>query len=278
MGGARVRTSRRMMSFFLALLLSGAAAPARPVSQPEILEAMNASQGYNLAATTNAPRFQAEVLMRLARRAQSEQPDGPALFIGHAEWFNAFLERAGLPRDKAPTFMRLSYEHQQDLEIDYRAERVIDGAGSDRPDFAATVRLWWPERPGAPASFSYEDLASTPHLKVTNQRVIVYRLLEVNGMVVYGRIEGLRGRPTSGLLGALFQLIGEGDLRESRMMLSHDGLQISRTRAEKWSMGVNQTVTIYPDGRAEKDLPANRPDLAGIAARLQAPLKIRYLP
>jgi hypothetical protein len=174
--------------------------------------------------------------------------------------------------------MRLSYEHQQDLEIDYRTERVVDGAGPDRPDFAATVRMWWPDRPGAPASFSYMDLGSTPQLKVTNQRVIVYRLLEVNGMVVYGRIEGLRGRPTSGLLGALFQLIGEGDLKESRMMLSHDGLQISRTRAEKWSMGVTQTVTVYPDGRAEKDIPANRPDLVGIAARLEAPLRIRYLP
>jgi hypothetical protein len=266
------------MPAFLALLLSGAAAPPRAVGQQEILEAMNASQGYNVTATTNGPRFQAEVLMRLARQARAAQPDGPALLIGHAEWFHAFLERAGLPPEKAPTFMRLSYEHQQDLEIDYRTERVVDGAGPDRPDFAATVRMWWPDRPGAPASFSYMDLGSTPQLKVTNQRVIVYRLLEVNGMVVYGRIEGLRGRPTSGLLGALFQLIGEGELKESRMMLSHDGLQISRTRAEKWSMGVTQTVTVYPDGRAEKDIPANRPDLVGIAARLEAPLRIRYLP
>ncbi|MBX7183522.1 MAG: hypothetical protein K1Y01_00085 [Vicinamibacteria bacterium] len=268
-----------MLPVFLALLLSGPAAAApRVVAQQEILEAMNASQGYNVTATTNGPRFQAEVLMRLARQARAERPDGPALLIGHAEWFHAFLERAGLPKEKAPAYMRLSYEHQQDLEIDYRADRVIDDAGTDRPAFAAIVRMWWPERPGAPSSYSYVDLSSTPQLKVTNQRVIVYRLLEVNGMVVYGRIEGLRGRPTSGLLGALFQLIGEGDLKESRMMLSHDGLQISRTRAEKWTFGVTQTVTVYPDGRAEKDIPANRPDLVSIAARLQAPLTIRYRP
>ncbi len=267
-----------MISVFLALLLSGAATAPRAVGQQEILEAMNASQGYNVTATPNGPRFQAEVLMRLARQARTDHPDGPALLIGHAEWFQAFLERTGLSKEKAPTYMRLSYEHQQDLEIEYREERVIDGASPDRPDFAALVRMWWPDRPGAPASYSYVDLASTPQLKVTNQRMIVYRLLEVNGMVVYGQIEGLRGRPTSGLLGALFQLIGEGELKESRMMLSYDGLQISRTRAEKWAMGVTQTVTVYPDGRAEKDIPANRPDLAGIAARLEAPLKIRYRP
>ena len=266
------------MSVFLALLLSGAATAPRAVSQQEILDAMNASQGYNVTATTNGPRFQAEVLMRLARQARADHPDARALFIGHAEWFQAFLERTGLPREKAPTYLRLSYEHQQDLEIDCRPELVVEGAGLDRPDFAATVKMWWPDRPGAPASFSYIDLVSNPQLKVTNQRVIVYKLLEVNGMVVYGQIEGLRGRPTSGLLGALFQLIGEGDLKESRMMLSHDGLQISRTRVEKWALGVTQTVTVYPDGRAEKDLPANRPDLAGIAARLEVPLKVRYRP
>lgn len=275
-----MRTCPPIMPVLLTLLLAGAGvvAPPRALGQQEILEAMNASQGYNVTATTNGPRFQAEVLMRLARKARAEQPDGPGLLIGHAEWFFAYLARTGLTEEKAPTYMRLSYEHQQDLEIDYRTERVIDGEGPDRPEFAALVRMWWPDRPGAPASFSYVDLASTPQLKVTNQRRIVYRLLEVNGMVVYGQIEGLRGRPTSGLLGALFQVIGEGDLKESRMMLSYDGLQISRTRAEKWAIGVTQTVTVYPDGRAEKDLPANRPDLVGIAARLEAPLRIRYRP
>jgi hypothetical protein len=115
-------------------------------------------------------------------------------------------------------------------------------------------------------------------LKVTNQRLIKYRLLEIGGMVVYGQIEGLKGRPSSGVLGALFQLIGEGDLKESRMFLSSDGLQVSRTRAEKWSFGVTQTVTIYPDGHAEKDTPENRADLKALAARLELPLKVRYRP
>jgi len=268
------------MSALLTLLLAaaGVAAPPRPLSQQEILDAMNASQGYNVTATTNGPRFQAEVLMRLAQKARAERPDGPDLLIGHAEWFFAYLARTGLSKESVPIYIRLSYEIGQNLQIDYRTDRVVENTGPDRPEFAASVRMWWPDRPGAPASFSYSDLVSTPQLKVTNQRVIVYRLLEIGGMVVYGQIEGLRGRPTSGLLGALFQLIGEGELKESRMLVSHDGLQISRTRAEKWALGVTQTVTIYPDGHAEKDIPANRPDLTALGARLEAPLKIRYRP
>jgi hypothetical protein len=267
-----------MISAFLALLLSGPALAPRTVGQKEVLAAMNACQGYNVTATTNGPRFQAEVLLRLARQARAELPDGPELFIGHDEWFFAFLARTGLTKETAPTFVRLAYEHAQDLQIDYRTDRVVENSGSDRPDVAAIVKMWWPERPGGPLSYSYMDLTSTPQLKVTNQRVIAYRLLDVNGMVVYGQVEGLRGRPTSGLLGALFQLIGEGEVKESRMMLSHDGLQISRTRAEKWAIGVTQTITVYPDGHAEKDIPPNRPDLAAIATRLEAPLKIRYRP
>jgi len=153
---------------------------------------------------------------------------------------------------------------------------VVENTGADRPDFAASIKMWWPERPGAPDSYSYADLVSSPQLKVTNQRVVAYKLLEIGGMVVYGKIEGLRGRPSSGMLGALFQLIGEGELKESRMLLSPDGLQVSRTRAEKWTFGVTQTVTVYPDGHAEKDTPENRPDLAALATRLETPLKIRY--
>ena len=267
-----------MMSALLALLLSGADAAPRVIGHQEILSAMRACQGYELTATTNGARFQAEVLLRLARQARDERPDGPALLIGHAEWFSAYLERTGLSTEKAPTFVRLAYQHAQDLQIDYRLDRVVENPETVRPDFAASVKIWWPDKPGGPSSYSYEDLFSTPHLKVTNRRMIVYRLLDLNGMVVYGQIEGLLGRPTSGLLGALFQLIGEGHLKESRMLLSHDGLQISRTRAEKWTFGVTQTVTVYPDGHVEKDIPKNRPDLAAFAARLEEPLRIRYRP
>jgi hypothetical protein len=267
-----------MPTAFLALLLSGGVTASHPVREAEILEAMKASQGYNLSATTNGPRFQAEVLMRLARKAREERPDGPELFIGHAEWFNAFLARTGLTRDTAPLFMRLANDHGQDVRIEYRPELVVENPGVDRLDFAATIEMSWPEGAGAPGSYSYADTVSTPQLKVTNQRLIKYRLLVIGDMVVFGQIEGLKGRPTSGILGALFSLIGEGDLKESRMILSNDGLQVSRTHAEKWTFGVTQTVTVYPDGHADKDTPDNRPDLRALATRLEAPLKIRYRP
>ncbi len=62
------------------------------------------------------------------------------------------------------------------------------------------------------------------------------------------------------------------------MLISPDGLQVTRARAEKWTFGVTQTVTVLPDGHTEKDVPADRPDLAPLAARLAEPLRIRYRP
>ncbi len=264
-------------SILLLLLLAGDTAP-RAIDRVEVLNAMKACQGYDVTATTNGARFQAEVLLRIARQARAERPNGPALLIGHADWFAAFLERTGLRAEKAPTFAVLAHQHAQDTKIDYQADRVVENTEATGSGFAANVTIWWPEKPGAPNSYTYEDLLSNPHLKVTNQRTIAYRLLDLDGMVVYGQIEGLLGRPTSGLLGALFSLVGEGHLKESRMLLSQDGLQISRTRAEKWSFGVTQTVTVYPDGHMEQDIPKGRPDLQALATRLAEPLRIRYRP
>ena len=266
------------MPALLAFLLLAGDAPLTTLDRATVVSAMKACQGYDVTATTNGARFQAEVLLRLGRQARAERPNGPALLIGHADWFSAFLERAGLSAEKAPTFARLANQHGQDTEIDYRADRVVENTEAMGAGFAAKVTIWWPERSGTPNSYSYEDLLSDPHLKVTNQRTITYRLLELNGMVVYGQIEGLRGRPTSGFLGALFSVIGEGHLKESRMLVSPDGLQISRTHAEKWAFGVTQTVTVYPDGRMEQDTPKGRSDLTTLAARLAAPLPVRYRP
>lgn len=263
-----------MNAALVALLFLAADPTARSVPREEILDAMNACQGYDPTVTTNGARFQAEVLLRLARKA----PNGPPLFLGHAEWFSAFLERAGLTALKAPVFMRLALEHAQDLQIDSRSDRVVESAEGPRPGFAANVTVWWPEKRGAPNSYSYEDLLSTPRLEVTNQRRITYRLLDVDGMVVYGEVDGLLGRPTSGMLGALFQVIGKGQVKESRMLISRDGLQLSRVWARKWAISVTPTVTIYPDGRMEKGVPQNRPDLAVLATRLEEPLRIRFRP
>lgn len=188
-------------------------------------------------------------------------------------------QTTGLSPDQAPAFIRLGYEYGQDIAVDYGNDRVIqrvrEGAA---PSFALSVSIGWPRGPGARKSYSYEDTLSNPHLKVTNKSLITYRLLDFGDVVVYDEIEGLSGRPTSGILGFLFSIIGEGHVVQSRMAISADGLQVSRARAEKGFMRVVTTVTVHPDGRTEKEVPAGRPDLRALDARLRQPLRIDYLP
>ena len=44
-------------------------------------------RGYDVLATANGGRLQAEVLLHLARAAQEKRPDGPPLLVGHDDWF-----------------------------------------------------------------------------------------------------------------------------------------------------------------------------------------------
>jgi hypothetical protein len=251
----------------------------RTVGQQEIADAMAESRGFDLRATTNGPRLQSEVLLRLVERAAAADPQHRPLFIGHREWFLAYLARTGLAAGEAPVFVRLPDQHGQDMVVDYRPEKVFTAAGARRlPRRALNVCIWWPRTPGAPGSYSYEDTLSTPQLKVTNERVIAYRLLDYGDTTVFGQVDGLRGRPTTGILGVLFQVVGEGHVVESRMALAADGLQVSRARARKLMIEVATTVTVHPDGRTEKDVPAGRSDLAAIEARLKEPLGLRHPP
>lgn len=284
---ARERTSAvRPGQLLLAAALAGpipsyAGAPpgVRVVSQDEIAAAMAESQGYNLLATTNGPRLQSEVVLRLARRAQAADPARKPLFLGHREWFLAYLQRTGLTAERAPLFVRLSDQYGQDIVVDYRREKVIERAApSALPRLALNVCIAWSRAPGSPGSYSYEDTLSTPRLKVTSERVITYRLLDYGDTTVFHRVNGLRGRPTTGILGVLFQLIGEGHVVESRMGLAADGLQVSRARARKLMIEVATTLTVYPDGRTEKDVPPGRSDLTAIESRLKQPLDLKHPP
>jgi hypothetical protein len=235
--------------------------------------------GYDPTATTNGARFQAEVLLRLARKARERDPDGPPLLLGHKEWFGAFLERTFLETKNAPIYALLAYRYGQDMVVDYRTDRVLRDAGEgSRPDLALNVVIWWPKRVGGSKRYSYRDTLSTPTLKVTNHRLITYRLLDFGDMVAYEDIHGLTGRPTSGALGVLFRIIGEGRVVRSRMAISSDWLQISRARAKKAFIGVNTTVTVHPDGRTEKEVSPDREDLLALEERLKRPLKIDYHP
>jgi hypothetical protein len=275
-----------LLSSLVGLLLNGAVASApaplespRAVTREAILEAMRRSQGYDLCATANGPRLQAEVVRLLIGEALASDPTRRPILVGHREWFEAFLARTGLPPAEAPLYVRKPYEVGQDLVADYRRERVIEEVEQGPvPILAANVVISWPEGPGVPDSYSYDDELSNPNLRVTQKRLIRYRLVDYGDRLWYAEVSGLGGRPTSGPLGLLFDLIGEAGVLESRSAFAPDGTQVVRGRARKFFLVRTATVTVWPDGHAEKGVPDDRPDLLALEARLEEPLEIRFRP
>jgi hypothetical protein len=256
-----------------------AAEPAlRPTVVPteRLLAAMREVNGYALTATANGPRLQADVVLALVREGAARDPERRPLFIGHREWYEAFLARTDLPPSKAPLYVRLPYEIGQDLVVDYRREVVVDTVlQGPSPRVAANVRISWKAGPG---EYSYDDTLARPNLRVTQKRLITYRLVGYEDRLWYAEVSGLHGRPTSGPLGLLFRLIGEARVEESRSAFLPDGMQVVRGRASKWGIDKHETVTVWPDGHADKGVPPGRPDLLAAEARLLQPLAIRFRP
>jgi hypothetical protein len=253
-----------------------AAETPRVVPFAELLEVMRVSRGYDPLATTNGARFQAQVLLTLARRARAGTADGPPLLVRHQDWYRALLDATGIPAERAPLYVQLAFRHGQDIGIEYRPEHVVrEVVKGPKPVQALRVTISWPAAPGAASEYSYEDTVSTPHLKVTNKRVIEYQLLDFGDEVVFDEIEGLFGRPTSGALGLLFQVLGEGRVVQYRMAFAPDGTLVSRGRARKAFFEIATTVTVQPDGRSEKGVPPD-PRLVALEERLKRPLEIRY--
>jgi hypothetical protein len=254
-------------------------AGAEALSTETLLTAMNGEQGYELNSTTNGPRLEVGVLRTLIRERRATGAESRPLFIGHREWYEAFLARTGLAASAAPLYARVSYEAGQDMLVDYRHERVIDAVlQGPAPRIAANVWLFWPGGPGKPDEFGYDDLSSRPHLRVTEKRVVSYRMLDYDDRLWFAEIRGMYGRPTSGPLGVLFDLIGEARVEESRSCVLPDGAQVVRGRASKWGLDKTETITIWSDGRAERGVPADRGDLVAAEARLKEPLEIRFKP
>jgi hypothetical protein len=272
---------RRALLLALCPLLARSAAAAAPAEAParvpfeEVRAAIAQSRGYDILATANGGRLQAEVLIHLARSALAKRPDGPPLRVGHDEWFRALTQVAGIPPERAPTYVRLAWEHKQDALVEYRPSHVIrEVLKGPAPSLALDVTISWPETSGASSEYSYEDTQATPHLKVTLKRVITYHLLDYGDMIVFDGMEGLYGRPTTGALGVLFAVLGEGRIVEYRMTVTPDGGQVSRGRARKAFFEVAPTLTVHPDGRSEKGVP---PAWRALEERLSAPLEIRYV-
>ncbi len=107
---------------------------------------------------------------------------------------------------------------------------------------------------------------------------MLYRLLDFGDRFFFDDIDGLTGRPTTGLLGFLFGLIGDGRVVVTGIAISKDGLQVVRGTAKKAFIGVTTTATISPDGRSEKDAPEGRLDLVALETLLQTPFEMAYKP
>ena len=265
-----------MQAWLLAVALAAPPAGLVPVTTDQIAEAMRRCSGYDPTATTNGGRFQAEVLLHLADAAERRGVAAP-LFVGHQEWFDALLDVRGLTAARAPLYCRLARDFGQDLAYEFRTEKVVERVvKGPKLRRALSVLVGWPATNGKPDRYSFEDLLSRPTLQVTNHRRVSYRLLAFEDRVMLDGIDGLTGRPNSGALGLLFSVIGEGRVVEYRMAVAKDGLQVSRARAKKAFFEVESTVTVQPDGKAEKDVPKNRPDLAALDGKLAEPVEVRY--
>ncbi len=253
--------------------------PSQPVAYGDLLAAMRAERGYDARKTTNLGRFQAGVLLRLAKEAHQRRPSGPPLFVGHADWFHAYLQTVGLSPAKVSISARISFENRQDVWIEYRQDRVVRKV-VEGPPVRRALNVSVAPLPGSSVSarYSYDDLDSTPHLRVTVEREYRYRLVDFADQVFFDQFQGLHGRPTTGLLGLLFRLIGEGHLVYSRIAVAEDQVQLVVGHARKGFLSRTATVTIQPDGTAEAGVPEDRPDLLALERRLRAPIEIEYVP
>jgi hypothetical protein len=266
----------------LALFAAGASALEGLCRVPleRIEEAMRREsvKGYDLERTSNGVRLQAAVILDIVRERARADPARRPLWIGHADYFNAYLNVTGLTAENAPTFARVGHEYGENYVVDHRAENVVDEVRRGQaPDLAINVISGWMDAPGAPDSYTYEDYESDPPLRVTHERINSYRILTYDDVVIYDAIEGIRGRATGGLLGLMFNVIGDGRAERARFTFTDDGLQITRSTARKGPLRVTQTATVFPDGVAIRGLPDERPDLEAIEDLLRTPLTIRYV-
>ncbi len=259
------------------LLAQGCPPPPR-ASREEILAAMHSHGDYSLTSTTTAARFAAEVLLEIVRRRERDLPEARQFLIKQSDWFAAHQETAGVPYAEMSAAARAAFEHHQDALVDYGpgvVEQVLEGPVPRR---ALDVTIFWPDSPGAPSRFSYRDTLSVPRVEVYDRRVIRFKLLEYDGMLVFDRITGISLRPL-GFFSAVFALLGRPNLEQNRIAVSADQWQVMRGRVRAFD-GISKTGTmaIEPGGRGHEGIPAERPDLRALGEQLGQPVRLRYSP
>jgi hypothetical protein len=237
------------------------------------------AQGYRIDAVANSVRLQSGVMLAIAEAMSTANPQRQPYRIDHRDYYLAFLEVTGLTPETAPSFVKAPYAAREDYLVDARLEKIFDlDATVDLPQRALNVKAGWPPVPGAPTSYSYEDHSTDPAIETKREQVTSWRILDYGQAIVYDDIQGVGGRAISGLLGAIFSLIGHAQALQTRFAIAEDGTQVSRTTAHK-VLTLTQTITIRPDGRVLTGLPDNRPDLERLERMLiNLPMRVTYLP
>ncbi len=266
-----------ILASVICLVLPARGQPYQPVDESDIYEALllEQQQGYSLTATTNGARLWANIIRRLVRDAAARDPDGPPLFIEATDYYAATLRATGLNPADAPIPLRFANTFHQNSLIEYRRSKVIDIEATDPlPEMALGIKTWWADTLGRPSQFVFDDTTSVPNLHVINDRIITYSLLYYDDMNVIDRMKGLRGRPTSGVLGLLFKVLGPGRVLFSRST-TVDSLQIVYAKAKK-IFSKSSTLTVFPDGRTVKGLIDDRPEFRAIEKRLKKDRTVTY--
>jgi hypothetical protein len=246
------------------------------VSRAEILQAMSSHGAYSLTSTTTSMRFGAEALLAIVRRRQREAPENTQLLIPQSDWFAAHLKTAGVTPAAMSAAARAGFEHHQDALVDYGPQVVQGVVEGPAPIIALDVTIFWPDSEGAAAEFSYKDTLSVPRMDVYDSRVIRFKLLEYDSMLVFDRVTGISVRPL-GFLSAVFAVLGKPDLKQTRIAVSGDQWQVVRGQVKMFA-GISKTgtATIEPGGRGHEGVPPGRPDLGALAEHMKRPLKLRY--
>jgi hypothetical protein len=246
------------------------------VSREEILQAMSTHGAYSLTSTTTMMLFESKALLEILRRRQQEAPGNTQFLINHSDWFSAHLETAGVAYAEMSEAARAGFEHQQDALVDYGpkvVEQVLEGP---TPKTSLDVMIFWSDSGDAPSQFSYKDTLSVPKMDVFNHRVIRFKLLEYDDMLVFDQVTGISVRPM-GFLSAVFAVLGKPDLKQTRIAVSSDQWQVMRGRVNVFA-GISKTgtATIEPGGRGHEGVPPGRTDLGALKERMSRSLKLRY--
>lgn len=253
-------TRRRIFAGFLLLAACTASAdPLRAVTRQELVDAMLVQNnlGYNVRAKPNGARFNAGVILHLAREALRRGSDTP-LLLDHEDYFAAYLSVTGLSPENAPIFISIARDYGEDQLIDFRSDRVIARVvAGTAPRLAVNVLTGW--RGGA-ERYSYVDADSRPPLRVTRERRTSYRLLDFGDRLLFADIHGVSGRALGGLLGLIFKLIGDAQAVQSFSAIAADGVMVTLSTGRKGIVAPPATTaTVWPDGHAEKAFRRNVP-------------------